>query len=352
MADQPELKIAAPNAESQDHGVAFFPDLCSIQAVLFIVLGTELLALVITLLQGPLQQFSWPTLGQVSMLSLWISLCTAGILCQARHWLGRIPTALAGGLSYATVLVVALVFTAAGQWLVVRSVDWFEVAKVMIVTAIVAGVVLRYIYLQQQLTNQQQASNRAHINALQARIRPHFLFNSLNAVVSLIGFDQKRAERVVLDLCDLFRASIAEPALVPMAKEIALAEQYLAIEALRLDRRLRVTWNIQGDMAQCWIPSMILQPLLENAVFHGIEPRRDGGEIVIDVHNVSGDVELTITNPLSERSSDRVSNGVAQDNIRARLQAHFGTRVTFTAGPDDERYRVHLSYRADDATPH
>ncbi len=323
---------------------AFLPDLCSLQSVLFLVIGTGLLAVSVVLMRAPLDQFSWEMLGQLSMLLLWISLCSAGLLCQGRVWLGRLPSWLAGGLSYLLILALAVMFTVAGQWLVWREFDWLAVVKVLLLTAIVAGIVLRYMYLQQQLSYQQQASNQARINALQARIRPHFLFNSLNAVVSLIGFDPIKAERVVLDLCDLFRASIAEPALVSLTAELKLAKQYIAIEDLRLDNRLRVDWQVSGDVESCRIPSMILQPLLENAVYHGIEPRSDGGtvSVIINVHN--GVCELKIVNPRAQNSAKRRGHGIAESNIRARLQAHFGDQVQFTSGPQGDAYWVQIRY--------
>ncbi|BFM09345.1 sensor histidine kinase [Halioxenophilus aromaticivorans] len=323
---------------------AFLPDLCSLQSVLFLVLGTGLLAVAIVLVSSPLNEFSWELLGQLAMLLLWISLSSAGLLCQSRIWLGRLPSWVAGGLSYLLILLLASFFTIAGQWLVWPAFDWLVVLKVLLLTAIIAGVVLRYMYLQQQLSYQQQASNRAQINALQARIRPHFLFNSLNAVVSLIGFDPIKAERVVLDLCDLFRASIAEPTLVSLASELKLARQYIAIEDLRLDNRLRVEWLIDGEVESCRIPSMILQPLLENAVYHGIEPLPAGGTVKVDISVKGGVCDLRIINPRPESAAVRRGNGMAEGNIRARLQAHFGEQVVFTSLAQGDEYCVHLRY--------
>lgn len=340
--------MADPKAPSKPQSAVepspFLPDLCSLQAVLFLVLGTELLALVVALMQSNLKQFDWPFLGQISMLLLWISLSSAGILCQLRHGLGRWPAWLAGVFCYLLVLSLALLFTVAGQWLLRPAIDWFVVIKIEILAAIISGVVLRYMYLQQQLSNQQQASNRAQIYALQARIRPHFLFNSINAVVSLIGFDPDKAERVLLDLCDLFRAAIAEPALVPLKKEITLVKQYLEIEQLRLGKRLQIEWRSCGECDDCQIPSMILQPIVENAVYHGIEPRADGGLLTIDTKVQGEMVDITITNPLSERGVVRTGNGIAQDNIRARLAAHYGTQATFVAAPVGDQYEVKLKY--------
>lgn len=330
---------------------AFLPDLCSLQSVLFLVLGTGLLSLAVVMLQAPINEFDWAMLGQLSMLLLWISLASAGLLCWTRWWLGSLPRWLAGGLSYGLILIVSGFFTLSGQWLVWREIDWLAVVKVLLLTAIIAGVVLRYMYLQQQLSFQQQASNQAQINALQARIRPHFLFNSLNAVVSLIGFDPAKAERVVLDLCDLFRASIAEPALVSLASELKLAKQYIAIEDLRLDNRLNVKWLVEGDVDACRIPSMILQPLLENAVYHGIEPLAEGGTVIVRIRVKGHYCQLDLANPKPKEGRQRAGNGIAEDNIRARLQAHFGDKVHFVSGPAGNQYRVCLRYNWHDNFP-
>jgi two-component system sensor histidine kinase AlgZ len=323
---------------------AFLPDLCSLQAVVFIVLGTQLLALSVVVLQSPGLDLDWLALGQVSMLLQWISLVSAGLLCKARFWLGTLPAPVAGGLSYVLIIVVAAFFFIAGQYLIVRQMHWLAVLKFLLLTAIVGGVVLRYMYLQQQLARQQQAQNLAQINALQARIRPHFLFNSMNAVASLIGFDPDRAERIVLDLCDLFRASLAKPALVSLDSEIQLVKQYLEIEGMRLDRRLRISWEVNGDTHRCVVPSMLLQPLVENAVYHGIEPRTDGGEIQFKVDITGTELKLGIINPLPDRARDKKGNGIALDNIRARLHAHFNEDFTFQVGPSGEHFRVQLNY--------
>ena len=122
---------------------AFLPDLCSLQSVLFLVIGTGLLAVAVVLMSAPLDQFSWEMLGQLSMLLLWISLSSAGLLCQLRVWLGRLPSWLAGGISYLLILALAGVFTVVGQWLVWREFDWLAITKVLLLTAIVAGIVLR-----------------------------------------------------------------------------------------------------------------------------------------------------------------------------------------------------------------
>ncbi len=178
-------------------------------------------------------------------------------------------------------LIIALV-AIAGQWLLsYLSLDWHNsiwiVAQHIAVGGILAGLVLRYFYLQQQLYVQQQlqmqATMQARFQSLQSRIRPHFLFNSMNIIASLIDSDPETAERVVEDMSALFRASLSdEEDLVPLAQEISLCERYINIEQLRLGERLHVNWqkNLHND--QHIVPSLCLQPLIENAIYHGIQP--------------------------------------------------------------------------------
>jgi two-component system sensor histidine kinase AlgZ len=336
--------------QDENEDSAFLPDLCSLQSVFVLVVGAQLISIALVLVGSSLNSFNWPMLGQLSMLMQWITLISAGLLCQIRIWLGKIPVMLAGALSYTLVVTVALAFTALGQRLLYSEIDLDILSRSGVITAIISGVVLRYMYLQQQLYHQQQASAKAQIAALQARIRPHFLFNSMNSIVSLITIDPERAERVTLDLCDLFRASLAKPALVPLKTELELIEQYFSIEKLRLGGRLVVHWQKSGDLSDVLIPSMIFQPLLENAIYHGIEPREHGGEIKISVSLEGEFVHISIINPIPKDAYGqsieplRRGNGLAQDNIRARLSAYCGASATFETKVNDGQYRVNLSY--------
>jgi len=139
---------------------------------------------------------------------------------------------------------------------------------------------------------------RARLEALQARIRPHFLFNSLNSIASLIASDPERAELAVLDLSDLFRASLAKPgSLVAWRDELALARRYLSIEQYRLGARLELDWQVEGVPDDLPIPQLTLQPLLENAILHGIQPRVEGGRVEVRARYVDGLFELCVSNP-------------------------------------------------------
>lgn len=326
----------------------FLPDLCSVSALAALVLMGELLALVLVLAVDGLRTFSWERLGLVSMTVQWVILPSAALLCRLRPRLAQLSHKLAGGLSFAAVLAVLLLVMGAQQWwqatLSQSPFDYWRFVGDSLLGSICAGVVLRYAYVQQQLHNQQQAELGARIDALQSRIRPHFLFNSMNSLASLIAIEPERAERLVEDLSALFRASLADSRLVPLGQELALAKRYLEIEGLRLGERLQTRWEVADGLERVEVPSMLLQPLLENAVLHGVARLRRGGEIAVRLESANGRLQLTIDNPVPDGAGDarRESNGMAMENIRQRLAAHYDDRFTFAAGRDGGSYKVQL----------
>lgn len=183
----------------------------------------------------------------------------------------------------------------------------------------------------------------ARLQALQARIRPHFLFNSLNAVLSLIRSQPQRAEAALEDMAELFRVLMADNReLVPLTSEIQLCHQYLNIEKLRLDTRLHCEWQLQDMPADCLIPPLILQPLLENAVYHGIEPLPEGGRIVVQIQARAGSTYLRISNPLPRQAEHSSGNRMALKNIQERLRLHYDLEATLKQSLDQAQYVVEL----------
>ncbi|WP_444920719.1 sensor histidine kinase [Microbulbifer sp. CnH-101-G] len=345
-------KIRKTDTNNKDSALAgqvpFLPDLCSVTALAALVLMGELLALVLVLALDGLRDFSWQRLGLVSLVIQWVILPCAAVLCRLRPYLAKLPHKHAGAISFIAVLGVLGLVMGIQRYvraqLLQADFDWWGLASDCLLGAICAGVVLRYAYLQQQLYNQQQAELGARIEALQSRIRPHFLFNSMNSLASLIAVDPDRAERLVEDLCVLFRASLADPKLVPLSQEIQLSQRYLEIEALRLGERLQQQWQQQGALEDIQVPSMLLQPLLENAVLHGVAQLREGGTIKVAVKTEDGALRIDIENPLPAETvrSTRESNGMAVENIRQRLAAYYGDRFRFTAGRVNGHYRANL----------
>lgn len=191
---------------------------------------------------------------------------------------------------------------------------------------------LRYMYIREQTVLQQNSELNARIQAMQARIHPHFLFNSLNSVVSLIAIDPDKAEQMLIDLSKLFRASFQELKLVSLKEEIELCRQYIAIEQIRLGDRLLVEWNIPQPLllGGIQIPLLTLQPLIENSIFHGVEGKISNAKIAILVEILENQVNIVITNPfLQDRIKVREGHGIALENVKQRLKAHFGDSVYF-----------------------
>lgn len=340
----------------------FLPDLCSSQSVFLLVLVAELLAVLLTIsASSGVQHFNWDKLALISVQVQWVVVVSAIALCHLRFWLGQQSHVRAGCFSYALVLAITLVLCIAGQWIIYGasglafmddqefSFDGWLLLNNMAIAAILSGILLRYLYLQQQLRNQQQAEMQARIQALQSRIRPHFLFNSMNSIASLISTEPETAERVVEDLSELFRASLAEPTLIPLERELSLCKHYLDIERLRLGRRLQVDWQISSYNPQLKIPSLMLQPLVENAIFHGIEPLPKGGTITVKVSQNDKQLSIVITNPYllvkkNQRNGEQAQrhNRMALDNIRRRLTAHFGTAARLSSSAENGVFTTYI----------
>jgi two-component system sensor histidine kinase AlgZ len=214
-------------------------------------------------------------------------------------------------------------------------------APALLLAALVAAALLGYLRLLAKAYS--PALAEARLQALQARIRPHFLFNSLNAVLSLIRRDPRRAERALEDLADLFRTLMSEPRqFVRLADEIALLERYAGLEQLRLGERLRITWELDTAPSDALLPPLVLQPLLENAVFHGVEPGTAAGEVRVRIERRGNRVLACIENPYVADQQRRAGNRMALDNIRERLALFFDAEARIRTSADGQRYRVEL----------
>ena len=214
-------------------------------------------------------------------------------------------------------------------------------ARVSLLTLVASGMVLFYLHLRQRALT--PAISEARLQALQARIRPHFLFNSINAVLSIVRSEPARAETALMDMADLFRVLMADNRdLVPLADELALCRQYLALEKLRLEERLQVSWQIDNMPPDALVPPLILQPLLENAVYHGIEPLPAGGKIVINIFADRDGAHLILSNPYVPQSAHPNGNKMALANIRERLALHFDAEASLKSELAGDQYQVHI----------
>ena len=221
-----------------------------------------------------------------------------------------------------------------------------DLPRAMFWAAATAVAVLLYFHLRAILAT--PAVAEARLQALSARIRPHFLFNTLNGVLGIIRSDPRRAEHALEELSDLFRVLMKENRdLVTLEDEVQLGRQYLDLETLRLGERLQVTWKNKDCPMDARVPPLMLQPLLENAVYHGIEPSSEPGEVSIFMARQRGDIMIEIANPLPRDARQQAGNGMAMDNIRERLMLFYDleARLDTLVGDGLYRVRIRLPYR-------
>jgi len=344
-------------AGTSDQGL-YLPDFCTSRATLAIVLIVELTALVLTLARQSVLVDFWTDLVRTSLFLLWIGLTCAGLLCALRQRLARLNVA-AGSVTVlaligAVVVVVSLctcligrsrmVLDSGGAGLFPANPLRFAVSNLWI-GLIITGIALRYFYVAHHWRRSIELRAAARVHALQARIRPHFLFNSMNTIAALTRSNPARAEQAVQDLADLFRATLSDKRdTITLAEELEVARTYQRMEQLRLGQRLQVEWRTDSLPAQALVPGLMLQPLLENAIYHGIEPRAEGGTVTI-TGEVSGDlVTLVVRNPLDPSPGLREGNRLALANIRERLSLMYGERALMKSGRFDDEYIVTLRF--------
>ncbi len=314
------------------------PDFCSMRMVFVLVLLGEILAILLILTgQGGLRE-RVDRLALDSLFIQWVMLGSAAGLCALRRPLGHLPQATALALAWGWTLLVTLGVSAAALWLSPDPQGDFGLApdhfllRNLLFAGIISALALRYFYVQHHWRRRVESEAKAHLQALQARIRPHFLFNCMNTIASLIPIRPEAAEQAVEDLSALFRASLTDlDRRITLEQELDLCRQYLRIEALRLGSRLQMEWDIDSLPRTLLLPPLTLQPLLENAVYHGIEPLPEGGRIELSGRTTEQGVEIRIRNPLPAAVGPRQQgNRLALENVRERLAACFGERAGIT----------------------
>jgi len=223
---------------------------------------------------------------------------------------------------------------------------WWILARTVAIVGLIGAAVIRYSLVNHRVELETESKQDDRLQALQSRIRPHFMFNSLNSVASLIRSEPETAEKALEDLADVFRVLLADARkMVPIAVEGELARQYLEIEKIRLGERLNVRWVASNVPRAALIPSLTLQPLVENAVYHGIEPSSDGGTISVNLWSEGAKLKILISNPLpAANTSHRKGSNIALDNVRERLDRHFGglARIENVERPDKYEVLIEL----------
>lgn len=338
-----------------DKDTLFLPNLCGIRAVFFVVLIAELFAFFLALapMDVPTTE-RWYQLGLISLFVQWCALASCSILCLFRPLLTRFSNIKAGIISYIIVLTVIAIITELTYYSIyARSLELYPLGwhlhfflRNLAIGAILTGPVLRYFYIQNQWRRNVRAETEARVQALQSRIRPHFLFNSMNTIAALTRSDPVKAETAVENLADLFRVSLSDARKqLPLEEELELCHRYIEIEQLRLGDRLKVKWDLDvPNDAQ--VPALLLQPLLENAIYHGIESQTEGGCIEIKGQLLDKQIVFTLSNSLPEKNSQQRQHGnqLAQENVRERLSALYAHRGKLDISEENGMYQVTLQF--------
>lgn len=310
------------------------PEFCGDRALTFLMLVMELVAAVLTLAGQALSGGSILRFLALSIYLQAITVCGAVILCKSRERIAQSYTRDVFVLCWVVLVAVVLMISEVAWELVthldfgirVKDSHFGFLLRSTVVGGIVSLLLLRYFWDRYQWREQMRTDADARYLALQARIRPHFLFNALNSLAALVRTRPDKAEDIVLDLSDLFRVSLDSSArLITLREEIEIVQGYLRIEEIRLGDRLVLNWEIPEELLEARIPRLILQPLVENAVLHGISRLTGTGLLNIIATRQGRLLIIDVENPLPDGSAAKhKGTGVATDNIRERLRIIYG----------------------------
>ncbi len=315
------------------------PNFRNLGIVLRIIVVANLFAIAAAVVNVATWRDLWTDVPESAALVQPLLIASLIALMAASDFLKRLPYALAAAAVLALEGALAVALHAAAR--PVLGIELGPMQRTLLLTLMATGALLFYFHLRGRALS--PALSEARLQALQARIRPHFLFNSINAVLSLIRQDPKRAETALEDLAGLFRVLMGDNReLTTLEREVELCRQYLDIEQLRLGDRLQVEWHIEKMPADALVPPLLLQPLLENAVYHGIEPRVEPGAISVDIYAHRGALHLRLRNPYEHSGSHHGGNKMALANIRERLALHFDAEASLETRVRETSYEVHI----------
>lgn len=314
------------------------------RAIVAIILAGQGLALLLALAPG-VQGDRWVLFGLASLVVQWVALLTLLGLFLLRHLVRHLPPITVAWVALALLLMATSLVGGAGLWFFPSLAGAQGQGPAMLQLTLLALTVglmgLAAFHTHWRNRNLAARAARAELEALQARIRPHFLFNTLNTGAALVHDKPEAAEDLLLDLADLFRAALSGPELIDLADELELARRYLHIEQLRFGDRLRVRWEVPEVLPEVKLPTLSLQPLVENAVRHGVEPCAEGGELLLQVAVGRRTVQVLVQNPVA-RHAPRKRNGhsIGLTSVRARIAALTDGRSRLEVLPGEGVYRV------------
>jgi two-component system sensor histidine kinase AlgZ len=340
---------AASRARRQSEGgtAPIIPDTCNLGIVLRTLVPLNVIAMLAAIASGTGPWDALQRLLDIARVMEPVALGSLVVLCLARKFVNG----TAVGVQWAVGVGLPAVLTAATALVVQRFAEpglsageaaWWIGGRT-VAGAAAAWAFIEYFRLRARAYS--PSFSEARLQALQARIRPHFLFNSLNTVLGLMRGDPRRAEATLENLADLFRVFMRDAReLVPLDDEVVTCKEYLAIEQLRLGERLQVVWHIDEMPGDALLPSLLLQPLIENAVHHGIEPSTETGTIEISIWRPGERIRVEIVNPLTPTPPVRPGNQMALSNVRERLMLLYDMEAELKTGVDDDRFRLQLEF--------
>ncbi|WP_299876223.1 sensor histidine kinase [uncultured Cocleimonas sp.] len=344
------------NITTTENSIGFLPELCTPQAVLRVMVGAEVLALVLALTSSSATyQASILRLGLTSLFVQWVALSSTLSICLLSNKIKKLPV-----IKFAAAVSGIVVIFTIGASILAIMMDSYQKVNVMyfwdtpfifrnvFVALVITLMTLHYFYVHSQRAELLSADSGAKYDALQSRMRPHFLFNSLNSIAQLIQVDQNKAEDALLDLADIFRSTLDTRNRISLGEELDVTLRYLRMEGLRLGkRRLNIVWDMDRQTLpfNMEIPPLLLQPLVENAIYHGIQPCKDGGTLGISLYDAGPRLDVVVTNPVPPvgTNSHQKGNHIAQENLKNRLRLAYGDRANLKITKSEHQYRVSFS---------
>ena len=344
---------ANPDSDSRKNQ-AYLPDFCAASTVFVVVLIAELVAILLTLAAHDTPGMFMIELAKTSMFVLWLGILSAVVMCLFRHQLESAGKTFAFVISFFVLEVLCLALAEVAyqvtrifaESVIIDDSHGGFILRTFAISSIVIALTMRYLYVSSEWRRSIVLEAQARVSALQALIRPHFLFNSMNTIASLTRSDPRQAEEAVEDLSDLLRANLGGSGdRTTLKEELEVAAIYQRIEKLRLGDRLNVRWDIGDLPMRALIPSLTIQPLLENAIYHGIELLPDGGDVVVTGQRDDNFLVITITNPVAAGEKRSTSgNKMAMENIRQRFELAYNSRATVVVDESETAFSVSLRF--------
>lgn len=341
-------------ASEQADNQAYLPNFCAASSVLIVVVVAEILAILLTLASQPESGRFMVELAKTSLFVLWLALLSAVVMCAFRDQLESAGKTQAFVRSFVVLLLLSIVLAEVayqvslmfGELLIIDDTHLGFLTRTVGISAIVIALAMRYLYISSEWRRSVVLEAQARISALQALIRPHFLFNSMNTIASLTRSNPRKAEEAVEDLSDLLRANLSGSGdRTTLKSELEVAAIYQRIEKLRLGDRLTVHWDVSDLPMRALIPSLVIQPLLENAIYHGIELLPDGGDVDVTGKRDGEYLTITVTNPIApseKRATD--GNKMAMTNIQQRFDLAYDSQSHVEVNASENTFSVQLRF--------